>query len=54
MSNKMMVFWKTNAHVGRQISVTAAKSTNRHLAHVVVNVQSAFATSGSGLEASRK
>src|ERR1700729_1537424 len=31
MSNKMMVFRKTNAHVGRQISVTPANSTNRHL-----------------------
>jgi len=28
-----MVFRKTNAHVGRQVSVTPANSTNRHLAY---------------------
>lgn len=33
MTDKMMVFRKTNAHVGRQISVTPANSTNRHLAY---------------------
>ena len=33
MTDKMMVFRKTNAHVGRQISVTSANSTNRHLAY---------------------
>jgi len=29
----MMVFRKTNAHVGRQVSVTPANSTNRHLSY---------------------
>jgi 5-deoxy-glucuronate isomerase len=33
MSGKMTVFRKTNAHVGRQICVTPANSTNRHLAY---------------------
>jgi 5-deoxy-glucuronate isomerase len=33
MSDKLMVFRKTNAHVGRQVSVTPANSTNRHLAY---------------------
>jgi 5-deoxy-glucuronate isomerase len=31
--NAEMVFRKTNAHVGRQISVTPANSTNKHLAY---------------------
>jgi len=29
----LMVFRKTNAHVGRQISITPANSTNRHLSY---------------------
>jgi len=33
VNSKMMVFRKTNAHVGRQVSVTPGNSTNRHLSY---------------------
>jgi len=66
MSDKMMVFRKTNAHAviipthpcpdigsrssGRWPSI--AKKEDRQFG--VVNIQPAFSTGGSGLEASRK
>jgi 5-deoxy-glucuronate isomerase len=38
-----MVFRKTNAHVGRQVSVTPANSTNRHLSYgrIILNSDTA-------------
>ncbi len=45
-----MVFRKTNAHVGREIAVTPANSTNRHLAYgrIILNSSVSSASFSSG------